>query len=99
MDRALKKSLNVSRVTTTCLSCRAGFGNIADDAASELGSDSVLNSQSGSGPGVATVTEQQQQQQQFVQQMLQALANSNYGVFQCFLINMLSASLIDWNLS
>lgn len=97
MDSALKKSLNVSRVTTTCLSCRAGFGNIGDDAASELGSDSVLNSQSGSGPGVATVTEQQQQQ--FVQQMLQALANSNYGVSQCFLINMLSASLIDWNLS
>uniref|UniRef100_A0A3B4ZQY7 UBA domain-containing protein n=1 Tax=Stegastes partitus TaxID=144197 RepID=A0A3B4ZQY7_9TELE len=38
---------------------------------------SVLNSQSGSGPRVATVTEQQQQQ--FVQQMLQALANTNNG--------------------
>nr|XP_020498951.1 ubiquilin-1 isoform X1 [Labrus bergylta] len=37
-------------------------------------SDCVRNDQSGSGPGVATVTEQQQQ---FVQQMLQALANSN----------------------
>ncbi|XP_031712607.1 ubiquilin-1 isoform X2 [Anarrhichthys ocellatus] len=46
--------------------------------APELPSDSVLNSQSGSGPQVATVTEQQQQQ--FVQQMLQALADTNHGV-------------------
>ncbi|KAK9522845.1 hypothetical protein VZT92_019286 [Zoarces viviparus] len=45
--------------------------------APELPSDSVLNSQSGSGPRVATVTEQQQQ---FVQQMLQALADTNHGV-------------------
>ncbi|KAM6943713.1 ubiquilin-1-like [Lycodopsis pacificus] len=47
--------------------------------APELPSDSVLNSQSGNGPRVATVTEQQQQQQ-FVQQMLQALADTNHGV-------------------
>uniref|UniRef100_A0A8C9XN14 UBA domain-containing protein n=1 Tax=Sander lucioperca TaxID=283035 RepID=A0A8C9XN14_SANLU len=48
------------------------------NAAPELASDSVLNSQSGSGPRVAMVTEEQQQQ--FVQQMLQALANTNHGV-------------------
>ncbi|XP_029296072.1 ubiquilin-1-like [Cottoperca gobio] len=47
------------------------------DAAPEQASDSVLNSQSGSGPRVPTVTEQQQQ---FVQQMLQALANTDHGV-------------------
>ncbi|XP_034397638.1 ubiquilin-1-like [Cyclopterus lumpus] len=46
--------------------------------APERASDSVLNSQSGSGPRVATVTEQQQQQ--FVQQMLQALADTNHRV-------------------
>ncbi|XP_078107002.1 ubiquilin-1-like [Sander vitreus] len=48
------------------------------NAAPELASGSVLNSQSGSGPHVATVTEEQQHQ--FVQQMLQALANTNHGV-------------------
>ncbi|XP_010794991.1 ubiquilin-1 [Notothenia coriiceps] len=48
------------------------------DAAPELASDSVLNSQSESGPRVVAVTEQQQQQ--FVQQMLQALANTDNGV-------------------
>ncbi|CAK6950532.1 LOW QUALITY PROTEIN: ubiquilin-1-like [Scomber scombrus] len=47
------------------------------NAAPEHRSDSVLNNQSGSGPQVATVTEQQQQ---FVQQMLQALANANHEV-------------------
>lgn len=31
--------------------------------------------------------------------MLQALANTNYGVFQCFLITLLSASIIDLNCS
>nr|XP_020458078.1 ubiquilin-1 [Monopterus albus]XP_020458079.1 ubiquilin-1 [Monopterus albus] len=40
-------------------------------------SESVLNSQLGNNPEVATVTEQQQQ---FVQQMLQALAYTNNGV-------------------
>ncbi|XP_068422615.1 ubiquilin-1-like isoform X2 [Clinocottus analis] len=45
--------------------------------APERASDSVLNSQSGSGPRVVTVTEQQQQ---FVQQMLQALADTNHRV-------------------
>lgn len=59
--------------TTTCLSCIAGV-----DAAPELAPDSVLNSQSESGPRVAAVTEQQQQQ--FVQQMLEALANTDNGV-------------------
>lgn len=69
------------------MSCRAGLVNTGDDVASELGSDSVLDSQSGSGPGVATVTEQQQQQ--FVEQMLQALANSSCAVSvfsTCFLL-------------
>ncbi|XP_034727020.1 ubiquilin-1-like [Etheostoma cragini] len=47
-------------------------------ATPELASDSVLTNQSGSGPCVATVTEEQQYQ--FVQQMLQALANTNHGV-------------------
>ncbi|KAM7416797.1 hypothetical protein PAMA_018727 [Pampus argenteus] len=57
----------------------AELGNIGAsvNVSPELGSDSVRNSQSGSGPQVATVTEQQQQ---FVQQMLQALANANHGV-------------------
>uniref|UniRef100_A0A3Q3KY11 STI1 domain-containing protein n=1 Tax=Mastacembelus armatus TaxID=205130 RepID=A0A3Q3KY11_9TELE len=41
--------------------------------------DCVLSSQSGNSSQVATVTEQQQQ---FVQQMLQALANTNNGEFQ-----------------
>ncbi|KAG7223457.1 hypothetical protein INR49_015561 [Caranx melampygus] len=56
----------------------AGLGNTGASVniAPELASDSVLNSQSGNGPQVATVTEQQQQ---FVQQMLQALANTNNG--------------------
>lgn len=83
---------------TTYLSCRAGLGNTGDgvNASPELASDPVLNGQSGSGPGVATVTEQQQQQ--FVQQMLQALANSNYRVSKCFLITLFSASVIDLSL-
>lgn len=65
--------------------CRAGLGNTeaSVNIAPELASDSVLNSQSGNGPQVATETEQQQQ---FVQQMLQALANTNNGVPPPFLI-------------
>uniref|UniRef100_A0A665VGY9 UBA domain-containing protein n=1 Tax=Echeneis naucrates TaxID=173247 RepID=A0A665VGY9_ECHNA len=57
----------------------AGLGNTAAsvNVAPELASDAVLNSQSGSGPQVASVTDQQQQ---FVQQMLQALADINIGV-------------------
>ncbi|XP_042344610.1 ubiquilin-1-like [Plectropomus leopardus] len=51
---------------------------VSVNAAPELNSDSVPNSQPGGGPQVATVTEQQQQQ--FVQQMLQALANANHEV-------------------
>ena len=74
--------MNISTCYHHVCFCRAGLGDIGVGvgAAPERGSDSVLNSQSGSGPGVATVTEEQQQQ--FVQQMLQALANSNYGVSQ-----------------
>ncbi|KAL3975733.1 alpha-2-macroglobulin-like protein [Sarotherodon galilaeus] len=49
-------------------------------AASEHPSESIPNSQSGSGQQAASATEQQQQQQQFVQQMLQALANTNNEV-------------------
>ncbi|XP_047447585.1 ubiquilin-1-like [Mugil cephalus] len=58
----------------------AGLGNIgaSGNAAPELASESEPNSQSGSGPRVATVTEQQQQQ--FVHQMLQALANASNEV-------------------
>lgn len=78
-----------SALKTACLSLRAGLGNTGTGV-DELGSDSVLNNQSGSGLGVATVTEQQQQQ--FVQQMLQALANSNYGVCHCFPVTMSPAS-------
>ncbi|XP_071339242.1 ubiquilin-1-like [Trachinotus anak] len=57
----------------------AGLGNTGGNVNvdPELASDPVLNSQSENGPQVATVTEQQQQ---FVQQMLQALANTNNGV-------------------
>ncbi|XP_056231548.1 ubiquilin-1-like [Seriola aureovittata] len=53
-----------------------GLGNTGANVniAPEFVSDSAPNSQSGNGPQVATVTEQQQQ---FVQQMLQALANTN----------------------
>lgn len=65
--------------------CRVAFQEGGDDITPKLQSDSVLYSQSGSGPEVATVTEQQQQ---FVQQMLHSLANSNYEVCQCFLTNM-----------
>ncbi|XP_062237797.1 ubiquilin-1-like [Platichthys flesus] len=53
----------------------AGLGNTgaSADVAPELESNSFLNSHSGNRPQVATVTEQQQQ---FVQQMLQALADN-----------------------
>lgn len=63
----------------TFLCYRTELGNIRANinATPKHESDSVLNSQSGSGPQVATVTEQQQQ---FVQQMLQALANANHEV-------------------
>nr|XP_046243565.1 ubiquilin-1-like [Scatophagus argus] len=76
----IQEALQTLAAEAPALIPMAGLGNIVTraDAAPELASDSVLNSQSGSGPGVATVTEQQQQQ--FVQQMLQALSNSNYGV-------------------
>uniref|UniRef100_UPI0037E72CD4 ubiquilin-1-like n=1 Tax=Semicossyphus pulcher TaxID=241346 RepID=UPI0037E72CD4 len=52
----------------------AGLGNTGANVDAVPASDFVLNDQSGNGPGVATVTEQQQQ---FVQQMLQTLANTN----------------------
>ncbi|XP_041644071.1 ubiquilin-2-like [Cheilinus undulatus] len=52
-----------------------GLGNPGAGVDAPAASDCVLDSQSGSAPAVATVTEQQQQQ--FVQQMLQALANMN----------------------
>ncbi|XP_070761235.1 ubiquilin-1-like [Enoplosus armatus] len=76
----IQQALQTLAAEAPALIPTAGLGNIGAsvNAAPELASDSVLNSQSGSGPGVATVTEQQQQQ--FVQQMLQALANSNYRV-------------------
>ncbi|KAG8011959.1 Ubiquilin-1, partial [Nibea albiflora] len=72
----IQQALQTLAAEAPALIPTAGLGNIGANAntAPELGS----NNQSGSGPGVATVTEQQQQQ--FVQQMLQALANSNYGV-------------------
>ncbi|XP_036954878.1 ubiquilin-1-like isoform X1 [Acanthopagrus latus] len=76
----IQQALQTLAAEAPALIPMAGLGDIGVGvgAAPERGSDSVLNSQSGSGPGVATVTEEQQQQ--FVQQMLQALANSNYGV-------------------
>ncbi|XP_019115460.2 ubiquilin-1 [Larimichthys crocea] len=72
----IQQALQTLAAEAPALIPTAGLGNIGANAntAPELGS----NNQSGSGPGVATVTERQQQQ--FVQQMLQALANSNYGV-------------------
>ncbi|XP_072243900.1 ubiquilin-1-like [Leuresthes tenuis] len=54
-----------------------GTNGASVNDAPELASDCALNSQSDSGLQVATVTEQQQK---FVQQMLQALANTNNGV-------------------
>ncbi|XP_044052153.1 ubiquilin-1-like isoform X2 [Siniperca chuatsi] len=76
----IQQALQTLAAEAPALIPTAGLGNIGAsvNAAPELASDSVLNGQSGSGLGVATVIEQQQQQ--FVQQMLQALANSNYGV-------------------
>ncbi|KAE8292088.1 Ubiquilin-1 Protein linking IAP with cytoskeleton 1 [Larimichthys crocea] len=72
----IQQALQTLAAEAPALIPTAGLGNIGANAntAPELGS----NNQSGSGPGVAMVTERQQQQ--FVQQMLQALANSNYGV-------------------
>ncbi|KAM3611707.1 uncharacterized protein V6R79_022918 [Siganus canaliculatus] len=83
--RALEALLQIQQALQTlaaevpALIPTVGLGNLGvnAEAAPPLESDSVLNNQSESGPGVATVTEQQQQQQ-FVQQMLEALANSNY---------------------
>lgn len=73
----------------SCPSCRNALGNTGTGigATSEHPSDSIPNSQSGSGQQAASATEQQQQQQ-FVQQMLQALANTNnevlpYKLFVC----------------
>ncbi|TKS78596.1 Ubiquilin-1 Protein linking IAP with cytoskeleton 1 [Collichthys lucidus] len=85
----IQQALQTLAAEAPALIPTAGLGNIGANAntAPELGS----NNQSGSGPGVATVTERQQQQ--FVQQMLQTLANGNYGVSHCFLKNMLSASV------
>lgn len=76
----IQQALQTLAAEAPALIPTAGLGNTGDsvNASPELASDPVLNGQSGSGPGVATVTEQQQQQ--FVQQMLQALANSNYRV-------------------
>uniref|UniRef100_A0A671V6E7 UBA domain-containing protein n=1 Tax=Sparus aurata TaxID=8175 RepID=A0A671V6E7_SPAAU len=72
----IQQALQTLAAEAPALIPMAGLGDIGVgvDATPERGSDSVLNSQSGSGPGVATVTEEQQQQ--FVQQMLQALANT-----------------------
>ncbi|XP_041793600.1 ubiquilin-1-like [Chelmon rostratus] len=76
----IQQALQILAAEAPALIPTVGLGTIGAsvDAANDQGSDSVLNNQSGNGPGVAVVTEQQQQK--FVQQMLQALANSNYGV-------------------
>ncbi|KAI3372051.1 hypothetical protein L3Q82_006912 [Scortum barcoo] len=76
----IQQALQTLAAEAPALIPMAGLGNTEAgvDVASAPASDSVFNSQSGNGPGVATVTEEQQQQ--FVRQMLQALANSNYGV-------------------
>ncbi|XP_070689392.1 ubiquilin-1-like [Pempheris klunzingeri] len=81
----IQQALQTLAAEAPALIPTAGLGNVGAsvNAPPELASDSVLSGQSGSGPRVAMVTEQQQQQQQqqqFVQQMLQALANTNYGV-------------------
>ncbi|XP_022054766.2 LOW QUALITY PROTEIN: ubiquilin-1 [Acanthochromis polyacanthus] len=77
----IQHGLQTLAVEAPALIPAAGLGNTGAsvNAAPESTSESVLNSQSGSGPQVATVTEQQQQ---FVQQMLQALANTDDGVHQ-----------------
>ncbi|KAL7391301.1 hypothetical protein ABVT39_007340 [Epinephelus coioides] len=76
--RAMEALLHIQQGLQT-LAAEAPALIPAGNAAPERASDSVLNSQSGSGPQVAMATEQQQQQQ-FVQQMLQALANTDHGV-------------------
>uniref|UniRef100_A0A3P8RY99 UBA domain-containing protein n=1 Tax=Amphiprion percula TaxID=161767 RepID=A0A3P8RY99_AMPPE len=65
------------RAMEALLQIQHGLQTLAAEAPALI--PSVLNDQSGSGPQVATVTEQQQQ---FVQQMLQALANTDDGVHQ-----------------
>uniref|UniRef100_A0A8C2WI04 UBA domain-containing protein n=1 Tax=Cyclopterus lumpus TaxID=8103 RepID=A0A8C2WI04_CYCLU len=71
---ALLSTMLNPRAMEALLLIQQGLQTLAAEA--PRASDSVLNSQSGSGPRVATVTEQQQQQ--FVQQMLQALADTNH---------------------
>ncbi|KAM7018150.1 ubiquilin-1-like [Tautogolabrus adspersus] len=70
----IQQALQTLAAEAPALIPMAGLGNTGACVDAAPASDCVLNDQSGSGPGVATVTEQQQQ---FVQQMLQALANSN----------------------
>ncbi|XP_039658880.1 ubiquilin-1-like isoform X1 [Perca fluviatilis] len=77
--RAMEALLHIQHgLQTLAAEVPAVIPTASVNAAPELASDSFLNSQSGSGPRVATVTEEQQHQ--FVQQMLQALANANHGV-------------------
>ncbi|XP_018524266.1 ubiquilin-1 [Lates calcarifer] len=75
----IQQGLQTLAVEAPALIPAAGLGNpgASVNVAPELASDSVLNSQPGNSPQVTTVTEQQQQ---FVQQMLQALANTNNEV-------------------
>lgn len=71
--------------------CRAALRNTG--ATPEIGSESVLNSQSGSGQ------QEQQQQEEFVQQMLQALANTSNEVRHCSLITFLREPVSEGHVS
>ncbi|CAJ1068943.1 ubiquilin-1-like [Xyrichtys novacula] len=79
--RAMEALLQIQQVLQTlaaeapALIPMAGLEKIPTSVDSASACDFAWKDQSGNGPGVATVTEQQQQQ--FVQQMLQALANTD----------------------
>lgn len=77
----IQQGLHTLAAEAPALIPAAALGNIGANvnATPERAPDSVLNSQSGSGQRVALVMEQQQQ---FVQQMLQALANTSNEVHQ-----------------
>ncbi|XP_030593860.1 ubiquilin-1 [Archocentrus centrarchus] len=76
----IQQGLHTLAAEAPALIPAAALGNIGANvtATPECAPESVLNSQSGSGQRAALVTEQQQQQ--FVQQMLQALANTRNEV-------------------
>ncbi|XP_034547152.1 ubiquilin-1-like [Notolabrus celidotus] len=70
----IQQALQTLATEVPALIAMGELGNIQASVDAPPASDSALKDQSGNCPGVVTVTEQQQQ---FVQQMLQALADTN----------------------